>query len=115
MLGAVRRGARIISFPEGTLTRMPGLLAFRLGAFHVAAAAQVAVVPVTMRGTRSILRGDQWFPRRGRISVRIGHALLPDGSDFAAAVRLRDKTRALMLKTSGLPDLAGERVELPPD
>ena len=115
MLGAVRSGARIISFPEGTLTRMPGLLAFRLGAFHVAAAAQVAVVPVTMRGTRTILRGDQWFPRRGRISVRIGHPLLPDGSDFAAAVRLRDKTRALMLKTSRQPDLARERVELPPD
>ena len=111
-LDAVRAGERIVSFPEGTLTRMPGLLGFRLGAFLIAAQAGVPVVPITVRGTRSILRGDQWFPRRGKIVVHIGSPLSADGTDFDAAVRLRDTARALMLKWCGEPDLAHEKVEL---
>jgi len=111
-LKAVQAGERIVSFPEGTLTRMPGLLGFRLGAFLVAAEAGVPVIPITMRGTRSILRGGQWFPRHGRISVHIGPALSADGKDFDAAVRLRDAARGHMLLSCGEPDLAHEKVEL---
>lgn len=111
-LAAVRSGERIVSFPEGTLTRMPGLLAFQLGAFLVAAEAGVPVIPITIRGTRSILRGGQWFPRRGPIQVHMGRALAPDGEDFNAAVRLRDVARTQMLQRCGEPDLAYERVEL---
>jgi 1-acyl-sn-glycerol-3-phosphate acyltransferase len=37
VLEASQSGERIVSFPEGTLTRMPGLLGFRLGSFLVAA------------------------------------------------------------------------------
>jgi 1-acyl-sn-glycerol-3-phosphate acyltransferase len=94
---------------------MPGLLPFRLGAFLAAAQAGIPAVPVTIRGTRMILRCDQWFPRRGRISVKVGEPLFPDGNDFDAAVRLRDRCRAIILERSGEPDLARERVELPPD
>jgi 1-acyl-sn-glycerol-3-phosphate acyltransferase len=111
-LEAVRSGERVVSFPEGTLTRMPGLLGFRLGAFLVAAETGTPVVPITIRGTRSILRGGQWFPRHGRIMVHIGRALAPDGTDFDAAVRLRDRARAQMLQRCGEPDLAHEKVDL---
>lgn len=111
-LEAVRSGERVVSFPEGTLTRMPGLLGFQLGAFLVAAEAQVPVMPITIRGTRSILRGGQWFPRRGEISVHIGAPLSADGTDFDAAVRLRDRARAKMLARCGEPDLAHEKIEL---
>jgi 1-acyl-sn-glycerol-3-phosphate acyltransferase len=111
-LEAARAGARIVSFPEGTLTRRPGLLGFHLGAFLVAAQAGISVLPVTVRGTRSILRGDQWFPRRGEIVVHVSRAVRPQGSDFAAAVRLRDGVRAAMLEHYGEPDLAREQVSL---
>ncbi len=111
-LKAVRSGERVVTFPEGTLTRMPGLLGFQLGAFLIAAEAGVPVIPITIRGTRSILRGGQWFPRRGRILVHIGRGLAPDGADFDAAVRLRNAARAQMLQRCGEPDLAYEKVEL---
>jgi 1-acyl-sn-glycerol-3-phosphate acyltransferase len=111
-LEAARAGARIVSFPEGTLTRRPGLLGFHLGAFLVAAQAGIPVLPVTVRGTRSILRGDQWFPRRGEIVVHIGKAVPPQGSDFAAAIQLRDRVRAAMLEHYGEPDLAREQMSL---
>jgi 1-acyl-sn-glycerol-3-phosphate acyltransferase len=109
---AVKSGERIVSFPEGTLVRMPGLLGFRLGAFLAAAQAGVPVVPVAIRGTRSILRGGQWLPRRGEISVDIGAPIKPDGADFAAAVRLRDAARAFVLAHCREPDLAHEQVDI---
>ena len=111
-LKAAQEGERIVSFPEGTLTRMPGLLEFHLGAFLVAAETGVQVVPVTIRGTRSVLRGGQWFPRRGTIHVHIGKPLFADGGDFEAAVRLRDATRAVILEQCEEPDLAHEKVRL---
>jgi 1-acyl-sn-glycerol-3-phosphate acyltransferase len=110
---AARAGERIVTFPEATLTRMPGLLGFQLGAFLVAAQAGLPIIPIALRGTRSILRGEQWFPRSAKIVVHIGEPILPEGSDFAAAIRLRDKSRAVMLEHLGEPDLVRERVSIP--
>ncbi len=102
---AARSGKRLVFFPEGTLTRAPGLMPFKLGAFAVAASAGLAVVPVALRGTRSILRGGQWFPRPGQITVTIGDAVLPQGTALADAARLRDAIRTIVLKGCGEPDL----------
>jgi 1-acyl-sn-glycerol-3-phosphate acyltransferase len=107
---AARAGCRIVSFPEGTFTRVPGLLAFRMGAFVAAAEAQVPVVPIVISGTRSILRGGQWFPRQGTIHVHIGPPLKPDGADFNAAARLRYAARAVILERCGEPDLVREQI-----
>jgi 1-acyl-sn-glycerol-3-phosphate acyltransferase len=112
ILKAAAAGERIVSFPEGTLTRMPGLLDFHLGAFLVAAQTGVPVIPITIRGTRSVLRGGQWFPRRGSISVHVDKPISPDGDDFDAAVRLRNAVRSVILKQCGEPDLAGEKISL---
>ncbi|MDR9437481.1 MAG: AMP-binding protein [Thiohalophilus sp.] len=103
-----RGGRRLLFFPEGTLRRMPGLMAFHMGAFAAAAEADIAIVPITLRGTRSILRGDTWFPRHGAVNVSIGEPITPDGNDWAAAVHLRDAARSRILKQLGEPDLAGD-------
>ncbi len=103
---ARRVGARrrFLFFPEGTFTRVPGLLPFHLGAFAVATQAAVPVVPIAIRGTRSVLRDGQWLPRRGKIAVEIGEALMPEKADFTAAVKLRDHARAFILDHCGEPD-----------
>lgn len=106
MAASLRAGHSPVFFPEGTFDRKPGLLPFRMGAFVVAAEAGVPVVPVVIRGTRSMLRSDQWFPRRGTISVTLCPPIQPDGNDWAAAIRLRDATRAEILRGCGEPDLA---------
>ena len=102
---AARAGQSLGFFPEGTFARMPGLLPFRMGAFLAAAQAGAPVVPVTIRGTRSILRAGSWFPRRGRLEVIVEPPISPDGEDWAAAVRLRDAARAAILRHCGEPDL----------
>ncbi len=103
-LAAARAGRPLVFFPEGTFVRAPGLLPFRLGAFVIAAQLGLQVVPVALQGTRSVLRGEQWWPRRHDVAVRIGAPLTADGSDFAAAVRLRDTVRAEILAACGEPD-----------
>jgi 1-acyl-sn-glycerol-3-phosphate acyltransferase len=105
---AVKTGTSAAFFPEGTFTRVAGLRPFHLGAFAAAAAAGVAVLPVAIRGTRTILRDGQWLPRRGLIEITIGSPLPRPASatdDFAAAVALRDAARAHILAHCGEADL----------
>jgi 1-acyl-sn-glycerol-3-phosphate acyltransferase len=97
-----------VFFPEGTFTRASGLLPFRMGAFVVAARSGVPVVPVTLRGTRSMLRDSHWFPRRGILTVTVGEPIMPSGSDWAAAIELRNRARAEIARQCGEPDLGKE-------
>jgi 1-acyl-sn-glycerol-3-phosphate acyltransferase len=101
---AVCQGRSLVFFPEGTFARVPGLQPFHMGAFVVAAQANVPVVPVGLSGTRSILRADQWFPRRGTIRLTLGTPIRPQGSDWAAAVTLRNAVRAQIARSCGEPD-----------
>ena len=98
-------GRLLVVFPEGTFTRQPGLLEFFTGAFKIASEAGIPVYPGVLRGTRSILRSDQWFPRRGRIAVEILEPVVPRGIDFKAVLQLRDAVRQAVLSRCGEPDL----------
>jgi 1-acyl-sn-glycerol-3-phosphate acyltransferase len=100
-----RNGRLLVVFPEGTFTRQPGLLEFFTGAFKIASEAGLPVYPGILRGTRSILRSDQWFPRRGKVDVQILEAFTPEGTDFASILRLRDAVRTAVLAHCGEPDL----------
>ncbi|HUQ24798.1 MAG TPA: AMP-binding protein [Burkholderiales bacterium] len=105
LVAAARRGVSLILFPEGTFRHHAGLLAFRTGAFQVAAQAGIPVVPVGLRGVRSLLREGTWYLRRSTVMVSFGEPVMPEGSDWNAAVRLRDRVRGEILKRCGEPDL----------
>jgi 1-acyl-sn-glycerol-3-phosphate acyltransferase len=107
LAGAAKRGVSLIIFPEGTLSRQTGLMPFRTGAFQVAAQAGIPVVPAALRGLRSVLRDGRWYPRRAPVAVTFGSPVAPEGEDWAAAVRLRDRVRADILRHCGEPDLSG--------
>ena len=106
----VRHGRRLVVFPEATFFRTPGLLQFRLGAFAIACDTQTIVLPIAISGTRSILRGEQWFPRRGSIRLEVLAPVVPTGHDFAAAVELRNRVRSEILAHCGEPDMAETQV-----
>jgi hypothetical protein len=54
---------------------------------------------------RSVLRDGQWLPRRCIVQIVVDPPLAPDGRDWDAAVRLRDRARAAILAGCGEPDL----------
>jgi 1-acyl-sn-glycerol-3-phosphate acyltransferase len=114
VIAAARQGRNIVFFPEGTFTRRAGLCEFYLGAFKVAAEAGLPVVPGILRGTRSMLRADQWFPRWSALNVKIEDAIMPFGKDFASLLRLRDAAREVVLTECGEPDLEELAKPAPP-
>lgn len=109
-------GRSLLFFPEGTFTRTPGLLGFRMGAFATAVHANVPLVPIALRGTRSILRPDTTLPRHGRITVTIGRPLDPREirekhgitDPWRIALILRDEVREAILRHCGEPDASHE-------
>ncbi|MFC4518968.1 AMP-binding protein [Cupriavidus pinatubonensis] len=89
----VLAGESFVFFPEGTFRREPGLMAFRLGAFVCAARAHVPLIPVTLTGTRSLLRDGRWWPSYGPLTVVAGKPCLASGDDWQALLQLRDAAR----------------------
>ena len=105
IVAALGRGEKVVIFPEGTFSREAGLKPFRMGAFVAAVRAGVPVLISALRGTRAVLRDRTWMPRHGQLRFEFGPLLSPDGSDWAAAVRLRERTRPEMLRLCGEHDL----------
>jgi 1-acyl-sn-glycerol-3-phosphate acyltransferase len=112
----VRQGRGLVTFPEGTLSRMAGLLPFQLGAFLMAVRTGAPIVPVVIRGTRHVMRDGTWIPRPGPVSIDVLEPIesrpaaeLADDEEWRAAVALRDRTRAAILARCGEPDLVHER------
>jgi 1-acyl-sn-glycerol-3-phosphate acyltransferase len=98
---AIATGASLAIFPEGTFSPEPGLGDFHMGAFLTAAHTGVPVVPVAIEGSRRLLRGREWRPHPGRVTLHIGSPLQPDGNDWKAALRLKNEAYAFILENCG--------------
>ncbi|MCW8934317.1 MAG: AMP-binding protein [Gammaproteobacteria bacterium] len=114
----LKAGNALMFFAEGTFTRIPGLRPFLLGAFSVAAETDTVVIPVAIRGTRSMLRSGSWFPHHGSIYIEIGEAIDPrqiadtSGKDtWHVTIELRDRSREFILRHCGEPDLTQESTQ----
>lgn len=103
ILQKARAQESLAFFPEGTFTAEPGLRRFHNGAFAAAVRGQVPVVPVVIRGSRSMLPASRLLPRRGRLEVIVKPALLP--GDTAQVAALLDQARRSILADLDEPDL----------
>ena len=104
LIKRLQDGESLTIFAEGTFKDAPGLLAFKNGAFLMAARAGVPVVPAAIRGTRTLLGGGSLMPRWSRVEVEIGRPINPTGADKEQALLLRDAVRAQVLQHCGEPD-----------
>ena len=107
LVAAARRGSVLVFFPEGRMSRAPGLQPFRMGAFAAAAAAGIPVVPIAIAGTRQILRPDRRRPRPGRIRVVIGGPITTRQPGWTGALELRNAARGALVSCLPDPDLEG--------
>jgi 1-acyl-sn-glycerol-3-phosphate acyltransferase len=97
LMRVLEGGQSLGFFPEGHIQRKPGLQAFRLGAFLIAAHCGAPVVPAVIRGTRKFMPRNYWWPTRSAITIRLLPAIHPEGSNREAAIRLRDRTFTAVL------------------
>jgi 1-acyl-sn-glycerol-3-phosphate acyltransferase len=106
LITIARSGRILVFFPEGGLSRLRGLRPFHLGAFVSAAATGAPVIPVAIRGTRSVLGPGRRYVRHGAVTLTITEPLLPSGTGWRAAVELMRDARAVIGSECGEPDLA---------
>lgn len=99
----IEDGNSVVIFPEGTFTYATGLRPFKLGAFTVAVDTGTAICPVTLKGTRAILRGDQFFAKPGRITITAGKPVYPNEKSWDEMTRLHGLIRAEIAKHCGEP------------
>ena len=107
----LRNGESVFFFPEGTFTSEVGVRPFQLGAFKAAVATGAPVVPISLEGTRKILRDGRHLPRPGSVKITVHPPIYPrtarnqgsagDSSGWRELIRLRDTTREVIARDSG--------------
>jgi 1-acyl-sn-glycerol-3-phosphate acyltransferase len=109
----LHNGESLFVFPEGTFTKEDGVRPFQLGAFKAAVATGAPIIPVALAGTRRILRDGAYLPRPGSVTITVLPPIYPrtvnnasesgDGSGWHELIRLRDATRAAIVRHAGEP------------
>jgi 1-acyl-sn-glycerol-3-phosphate acyltransferase len=92
----VAAGRSLIIYPEGTRSRQGSLAPFKKGAFTIAVATELPVLPVTIHGT-----GEAWPPaspwvRGGPIEVVIDPPIETAGLSQGDAGRVAEQARSLI-------------------
>ena len=101
LAATIDAGESLFIFPEGTFVRAPGVMPFRLGAFQVAMDKGVPVVPIALRGTRTVWPDETTLLRPGPLSVVVGEPATAADTSWASMVALRDQARSFIARESG--------------
>jgi fatty-acyl-CoA synthase len=109
----LRNGESVFIFPEGTFSGEDGVRPFQLGAFKAAVAAGAPIIPVSLAGTRRFLRDGTYLPRPTSVTITLSPPIYPnisagtnnlaDSSGWHELIRLRDATRAAIVRYAGEP------------
>ena len=103
VIDGVREGTSLAVFPEGTRTRDGRLQEFKPGMFKIAIRAGVPIVPVTIRGTFTLLPSTTLAPRPGRVEVILGEPIETRDYDETRLPELIGRTRDVIRHTLAGP------------
>ena len=67
----MKNGVSVMIFPEGTRSQDGNLKPFKKGGFVMAVDTGAPIVPVILRGTRSIMAKGSWRINRGKVTLSI--------------------------------------------
>ncbi len=90
----IRAGSSVVLFPEGHRSRDGQMLPFKTGSFHLAILAGVPIVPITLNGTRQVLKPDTYHVRGGQIEMIVHPPIPTSGLTVKDADALRERVRA---------------------
>jgi 1-acyl-sn-glycerol-3-phosphate acyltransferase len=89
----VREGVSILIFPEGTRSPDGLLQPFKKGVFLIALKSQAPILPVAIRGTRNIMRKNDWRAYPGHVEIRIFPPIETAGFSTAKEAELSEQVR----------------------
>ncbi|MDB4973781.1 MAG: 1-acyl-sn-glycerol-3-phosphate acyltransferase [Myxococcaceae bacterium] len=97
----VASGSSLVIFPEGTRADREVIQPFKKGGFHLARQAKVPVVPVGIRGTRSVMGREDLVVRPGKVAVHVGAPVRV--TDFENAALCSDYVRKQVSELAAMP------------
>lgn len=92
----LKRGFSILAFPEGTRSPSGEMLPFRHGVFLMAIRAQALVVPISLYGTREMMKKGEPGLRPGTAHFVVHPAVSTDGLAEGARGELADRVRDIV-------------------
>ncbi|MGD8861057.1 MAG: lysophospholipid acyltransferase family protein [Myxococcales bacterium] len=110
----VRDGKTVLIFPEGTRGDSDTVGKFKKGGFHLAKSAGVPILPVGLRGSRSIFPRGSLLVRPGKVEVHIGAPVPPDEVEKRAVGEMIPLVRARIIDLSAMPPREGGQAEPAP-
>jgi 1-acyl-sn-glycerol-3-phosphate acyltransferase len=93
----IEQGQSITVLPEGSRTLDGSVGPFFAGAFRLAIRAGVPVVPLAIRGGRSVSRRGDWRIRPGKEEVLIGTPIPTESTKLSEAEALAEKCRQTVI------------------
>jgi len=94
----VENGRSLIIYPEGTRARDGKLRPFKKGAFTMAVAGQIPILPVTIHGTYEAWPPGRRLVRGGKITVVVDAPIPTMGRGKEDITKLTDEARAVIAK-----------------
>lgn len=82
----IGQGLSLIIFPEGTRSADGRVARFKAGSFLLAIEAGLPVVPITVSGTRAVMRKGQMLVRPGPVTLTIHEPIRTDTGDWKPVV-----------------------------
>lgn len=82
----IARGLSLVIFPEGTRSVDGRVGRFKAGSFQLALEAGVPVVPVSVVGTRAVMRKNEFTVRPGLVQVTIHPPVRTDSGDWGQTI-----------------------------
>lgn len=96
----LRKGRALVIFPEGGRTRTGKLMPFKMGAFRLALAHGIPIVPVTIKGAETVWPVGQMLPRLGKVTVTYHTAIEVERlQEEATRLEMKETARRLARKT----------------
>jgi 1-acyl-sn-glycerol-3-phosphate acyltransferase len=99
----VKTGKTVLIFPEGTRGDSDTVGAFKKGGFYLAKEAGVPILPVGLRGSRSVFPRSSLLVHPGKIEVHIGNPLSPDEIAQRDTGEIVPLVRAKISELSAMP------------
>jgi 1-acyl-sn-glycerol-3-phosphate acyltransferase len=94
----VRKGVSVLIFPEGTRSPDGILQPFKKGVFLIALKSQAPILPVAIRGTRDIMRKNDWRAYPGHVEIRIFPSIETAGFSTDKEAELSERVRNTLLQ-----------------
>ncbi len=87
----VQRGYSIIVFPEGTRSQTDAIGRFHKGAFYIAEALKLDVVPLLLHGAHYTMQKGDWLLKDGQLNLFFNSRIPPADLSFGATYSERAK------------------------